>query len=66
MTFGIQPKELKFNVGRNFPMIPIYFCVKWHLKIQMLQFNGVFYRENDEVGLEIIIRDNKRKEKWLP
>ena len=32
MTFEIQPKELKFNVGRNFQMITIYFCVKVDLK----------------------------------
>ena len=33
MTFEIQPKELKFNVGRNFQMITIYFCVKVASKI---------------------------------
>ena len=65
MTFEIQPKELKVNVGRNFQMITIYFCVKVasKIKIQILPFNGILFLETDEAILKIIILDNKRKEK---
>ena len=67
MTFEIQPKELKFNVGWNFQMITIYFClmckVSSKIKIQILQFNGILFRGTDDAILKIIILDNKRKEK---
>ena len=35
-------------------------------KIQMLQFDGVFIRETDEVYFGIIIRNNEKNEKLLP
>ena len=35
-------------------------------KIQMLQFDGVFFRETDEADLGIIIRNNEKNEKLLP
>ena len=34
------------------------------IKIQMLQFNGAFFCGTDKAVLEIIIRDNKRKENY--
>ena len=34
------------------------------IKIQMLQFDGIFFRGPDKVSFRIINRDNKRKEKW--